>query len=167
VGSQRQKHFADRMTILNDARRLAEQLGMTSAAAAKTGLKVNQDGQRRSALDLMAMPEVGLECVCEIWPEIAALPDFAKEGLFADSLYAGYSARQSADIVALRKEDQVSLPHDTDYMGLPSLSIEIRQKLMRVKPGTLGQASRIEGMTPAALACLLGHIKRQNQRKSA
>ena len=140
---------------------------MTSAAAAKLGLKVNQDGQRRSALDLMAMPEVGLERVCEIWPEIAALPDFAKEGLFADSLYAGYSARQSADIVALRKEDQVSLPHDIDYMGLPSLSIEIRQKLMRVKPSTLGQASRIEGMTPAALACLLGHIKRQNQRKSA
>ena len=115
----------------------------------------------------MAMPEVGLERVCEIWPEIAALPEFAKEGLFADSLYAGYSARQSADIVALRKEDQVSLPHDIDYMGLPSLSIEIRQKLMRVKPGTLGQASRIEGMTPAALACLLGHIKRQNQRRSA
>ena len=167
VGARRQKHFAERMNVLNAARSLAEQLGMTSAAAAKLGLKVNQDGQRRSALDLMAMPEVGLERVCEIWPEIAALPDFAKDGLFADSLYAGYSARQSADILALRKEDQVSLPHDTDYMALPSLSIEIRQKLMRVKPGTLGQASRIEGMTPAALACLLGHIKRQTLRKTA
>jgi tRNA uridine 5-carboxymethylaminomethyl modification enzyme len=155
------------MDILNRARLLAEQSGMTSAAAAKLGLKVNQDGQRRSALDLMAMPEVGLERVCEIWPEVAALPDFAKEVLFADSLYAGYSTRQLADIVALRKEDQISLPLDIDYLGLPSLSIEIRQKLMRVKPSTLGQASRIEGMTPAALACLLGHIKRQNLRKSA
>ena len=167
VGPRRQKHFADRMAVHNTARALAEQSGMTSAMAAKLGLKVNQDGQRRSAFDLIAMPEVGLARVGEIWPEIAALPDYAKEGLFADALYAGYSARQSADILALRKEDQINLPQDTDYMGLPSLSIEIRQKLMRVKPATLGQASRIEGMTPAALACLLGHIKRQTQRKSA
>ena len=167
VGTLRQKHFADRMAVLDRGRVLAEQLGMTSAAAAKLGLKVNQDGQRRSAFDLMAMPEVGLERVCEIWPEIAALPSYAKEGLFADALYAGYSARQSADILALRREDQIGLPADTDYMDLPSLSIEIRQKLTRVKPSTLGQASRIEGMTPAALACLLGHIKRQNQRRSA
>lgn len=167
VGLRRQKHFLNRMDILNRARQLAEELGMTSAAAAKYGLKVNQDGQIRTALALMAMPEVGLARVCEIWPEIAALPAFAKEALYAESLYAGYSARQSSDIAALRKEDQVSLPADIDYMGLPSLSIEIRQKLTRIRPGTLGQASRIEGMTPAALASLLGHIKRQNQHRSA
>ncbi len=78
VGTRRQKHFAQRMNVLNAARSLAEQLGMTSAAAAKLGLKVNQDGQRRSALDLMAMPEVGLERVCEIWPEIAVLARFCQ-----------------------------------------------------------------------------------------
>ena len=72
-----------------------------------------------------------------------------------------------ADVVALRKEDQIQLPGDIDYSSLPSLSIEIRQKLTRVQPRTLGQASRIEGMTPAALACLLGHIKRQALRQSA
>ena len=167
VGAHRQKSFTERMAVLDRARGLAEQLGMTSSAAAKIGLKVNQDGQRRSALDFMAMPEVGPEKVSEIWPEIAALPEFAKEALFADSLYAGYSARQMADVVALRKEDQIQLPADIDYSGLPSLSIEIRQKLTRVQPRTLGQASRIEGMTPAALACLLGHIKRQALRQSA
>jgi tRNA uridine 5-carboxymethylaminomethyl modification enzyme len=167
VGAYRQKSFTGRMAVLDHARRLAEQLGMTPAAAAKTGLKVNQDGQRRSALDFMAMPEVGPEKVSEIWPEIAALPEFAKEALFADSLYAGYSARQMADVAALRKEDQIQLPVDIDYSNLPSLSIEIRQKLTRVQPRTLGQASRIEGMTPAALACLLGHIKRQSLRQSA
>jgi tRNA uridine 5-carboxymethylaminomethyl modification enzyme len=167
VGAHRQKSFTGRMAVLGYARGLAEQLGMTSAAAAKIGLKVNQDGQRRSALDFMAMPEVGPEKVSKIWPEIAALPEFAKEALFADSLYAGYSARQMADVVALRKEDQIQLPADIDYSSLPSLSIEIRQKLIRVQPRTLGQASRIEGMTPAALACLLGHIKRQSLRQSA
>ena len=167
VGAHRQKRFIERMAVLDRARELAEQLGMTSAAAAKIGLKVNQDGQWRSALDFMAMPEVGPDKVSEIWPEIAALPEFTKEALFADSLYAGYSARQMADVVALRKEDQIQLPGDIDYSSLPSLSIEIRQKLTRVQPRTLGQASRIEGMTPAALACLLGHIKRQALRQSA
>ena len=167
VGAYRQKRFSERMLVLEHARDLAGQLGMTSAAAARIGLKVNQDGLRRSALDFMAMPEVGPEKVSEIWPEIAALPEFAREALFADSLYAGYSARQMADVVALRKEDQIQLPADIDYANLPSLSSEIRQKLTRVQPRTLGQASRIEGMTPAALGCLLGHIKRQSLRKSA
>jgi tRNA uridine 5-carboxymethylaminomethyl modification enzyme len=167
VGALRARSFAQRMELLGHARGLAERLGMTSAAAARIGLRVNQDGQRRTALEFMAMPEVGPEKVFQIWPEIAALPEFAKEALFAESLYAGYSARQMADVVALRKEDQIALPADTDYSSMPSLSIEIRQKLARVKPRTLGQASRIEGMTPAALACLLGHIKRQSLRQSA
>lgn len=167
VGVDRQGHFKERMAILDRARALAEQLVLTSAAALKHGLKVNQDGQRRSALDFLSMPEVGLDRVTEIWPEIAALPDFAKEALYADSLYAGYTARQAADVVALRKEDQIQLPSDIDYLDLPSLSMEIRQKLLRVQPRTLGQAARIEGMTPAALACLLGYIKRQGQRRRA
>jgi tRNA uridine 5-carboxymethylaminomethyl modification enzyme len=167
VGKYRQTSFIKRMDILDHARTLANSLGVTSAAAAKLGLKVNQDGQRRTAMDFMAMPEVGPEKVGEIWPEIAALPEFAKEALYADSLYAGYSARQMADVVALRKEDQIQLPAGIDYSNLPSLSIEIRQKLTRVQPRTLGQASRIEGMTPSALASLLGHIKRQSSRKSA
>jgi tRNA uridine 5-carboxymethylaminomethyl modification enzyme len=167
AGPARERHFTERMAILARARSLAGELVLTSAAAAKHGLRVNQDGQRRSALDFLSMPEVGLERVQDIWPEIAALPEFAKETLYAESLYAGYTARQSADVVALRKEDQIHLPADIDYMALPSLSMEIRHKLTRVQPRTLGQASRIEGMTPAALGCLLGHIKRRGQRRSA
>ena len=167
VGVDREKSFKERMAFLTHARAIAGKLALTSAAAAKRGLKVNQDGQRRSALEFMAMPEVGPERVCEIWPEIAALPEYARQALFADSLYAGYSARQMADVVALRREDQIQLPIGMDYASLASLSIEIRQKLSRVQPRTLGQASRIEGMTPAALAALLGYIKRQSQRQSA
>jgi tRNA uridine 5-carboxymethylaminomethyl modification enzyme len=167
VGRHRWQQFNERMNILIKARGIAIGLGVTSAAAAKLGLKVNQDGQWRTAMDFMAMPEVGPDRVGEIWPEIAALPEFAKEALYADSLYAGYSARQMADVAALRREDQVLLPNDIDYSAMPSLSIEIRQKLIRVQPRTLGQASRIEGMTPAALASLLGHIRRRNLSKSA
>ena len=167
VGHRRRDLFGTRMDILARGRSRAAELGITSAAAAKLGLKVNQDGQWRSALDLMSMPEVGPTRVGYIWPEIASLPAFAREALYADSLYAGYSARQMVDVVALRREDQVQLPHDLNYLALPSLSMEIRHKLSRAQPRTLGQASRIEGMTPAALACLLGHIKSQSKRKSA
>jgi tRNA uridine 5-carboxymethylaminomethyl modification enzyme len=167
VGRTRQDSFNARRDTLVYARELAQSLGVTSAAAQKLGLKVNQDGHRRTALDFMAMPEVGPIRVGEIWPEIAALPVFAREALYADSLYAGYNARQMADVAALRKEDRIQLPAEIDYTNLSSLSIEIRQKLTRVQPRTLGQASRIEGMTPAALASLLGHIKRQKTAQSA
>jgi tRNA uridine 5-carboxymethylaminomethyl modification enzyme len=167
VGATRRHSFSARRDLLVHARELANSLGVTSAAAQKLGLKVNQDGHRRTALDFMAMPEVGPARVGEIWPEIAALPEFAREALYADSLYAGYNARQMADVAALRKEDQIQLPAEIDYTNLSSLSIEIRQKLTRVQPRTLGQASRIEGMTPAALASLLGHLKRQKTAQSA
>ncbi len=166
VGSERAKHFAAQMDVLGLARELSQRLNLTSAAAAKLGLRVNQDGQKRTAFDFIAMPEIGFERVGEIWPELVGLPGFAKEALYAESLYSGYSARQTADVIALRQEDQIRLPSDIDYAGLPSLSMEIRQKLARVQPRTLGQAARIEGMTPAALASLLGYVKRQSQRKS-
>lgn len=153
--------------MLCHARKIGAELQLTSAAATKLGLKVNQDGQRRSAFEMIAMPEVGLVRVGEIWPEIAALPLYAQEALEADSLYAGYVDRQVAEIHALRREDKMALPLDMDYMAIPSLSMELRLKLQRVMPSTLGQASRIEGMTPAALGCLLGYTKQRGQKRSA
>ncbi len=167
AGQLRTKCFCERQVILETARRLANGLGLTSSAAAKLGLKVNQDGQWRSALELIAMPQVGLEHVRSIWPELGALPAFAIATLEADAVYAGYSQRQEADIVALRKEEQLTLPNGLDYAAIPGLSAEVRSKLSRIKPATLGQAARIDGMTPAALAVLLGHVRRRSGRKSA
>jgi tRNA uridine 5-carboxymethylaminomethyl modification enzyme len=167
VSKARKAAFEAKTEILKHARKIGADLKLTSAAAAKLGLKVNQDGQRRSAFEMIAMPEVGLARVGEIWPEIAALPAYAQEALEADSLYAGYVDRQEAEILALRKEDKMALPLDMDYMAIPSLSMELRLKLQRVMPATLGQASRIEGMTPAALGCLLGYAKQHGQKRSA
>ena len=167
VGRERRKRFAKRRRMIDGARSLAAALSLTSAQAAKHGLKVNQDGQRRTALGLMAMPEVGFDRVRDIWPELGTLPNFAREALEADALYAGYVGRQEADIVALRKEEQLVLRSDIEYAAIPSLSAELRQKLSRVQPGTLGQAARIDGMTPAALAAILGHVKRRDGCKSA
>jgi tRNA uridine 5-carboxymethylaminomethyl modification enzyme len=167
VHVSRESKFNEKLAILQSARKLATDLSLTSSAAAKLGLRVNQDGQRRTALDLIAMPDVGLARVSEIWPEIDALPRFAQEALEADALYSGYMDRQNIEIETLRREESFVLPTDIDYFAIPSLSMELRQKLARVRPETLGQAQRIDGMTPAGLACLLGSIKKPRTQQVA
>jgi len=167
IGQDRRQKFASRMAELAQGRALAEALSLTSAQAAKAGLKVNQDGQRRTALELIAAPQVGFAAVARIWPDLAALPAHVIASLEADALYSGYMNRQAADIEAMRKDEKLALPKDLDYAGLPSLSAEVKQKLQRTRPATIGQAARIEGMTPAALAQLLGHVKRDRVRESA
>lgn len=166
VGSTREAAFRHREQAIRSGLDLARSLGLTSGEAARKGLKVNQDGLRRSVIDLLAMPEIGWGGVTALWPELQALSPDVVEALEAEALYAGYLKRQEADIAALRREEEASLPLDLDYAAMPSLSAELRQKLTRVRPGTLGQAARIDGMTPAALAVILGHVKRR-QRPSA
>lgn len=167
VGVSRESIFKEKLSVLEAARKLAAELSLTSSAAAKLGLRVNQDGKSRTAHDLIAMPDVGLARVSEIWPAIAALPVFAQEALEADALYSGYMERQSSEIEALRHDESFAVPTDIDYSSIPSLSMELRQKLARVKPETLGQAQRIDGMTPAGLACLLGAIKKPRAQQVA
>ena len=167
VGAGRAQAYGEKIDALSKARIMAGKLTLTSSAAAKLGLHVNQDGKIRTAIDLIAMPDVGIEAVGRIWSEFAQLPQFAKEALEADALYSGYIDRQNSEIENLRREEEYLIPPDLDYFALPSLSNELRQKLAKIKPETLGQAERIDGMTPAGLACLLGHIRRPKPRNAA
>lgn len=167
VGEERATLFKTRQSELDAARAETQRLALTSAQAAKAGLKVNQDGQTRSALMLMAMPEVGFEGVTRIWPELGRLPDHVRTALLADALYAGYAKRQQADIQALRTDAGHPLPQDMDYRALPGLSAELRQKLERVRPTSLSQAARIDGMTPTALALLLQQARSGTARRRA
>ena len=167
IGAQRSAAFARKRAELALARTLATTLRMTSSEAAKAGLKVNQDGLPRSALDLIGHPEVGFERTAAIWPELQALPRHAVEALEADALYAGYIGRQEADIIALRRDEAMPLPLDIDYPAIPSLSNELRQKLARVRPSTVAQAERIDGMTPSALAILIGFVRKRAVRQCA
>ena len=160
VGGERQRAFTARMDDINRARFLAKSLSLTSAAALKAGLKVNQDGQRRTAFQLLSMPDVSLAQLGRIWPEMAALAPHAQTALEADALYASYGDRQKTEIEHFRADDQRSIPTALDYHALPGLSMELRQKLTRVRPSTLGQATRVDGMTPAALACVLSAIRK-------
>ncbi len=167
VSSQRKTAFANRQMELTHARQMVRDLVLTSAAAAKAGFHVNQDGQRRNALQLMAMPEVGYERVEAHWPALKALPQHAKDALQADALYAGYMDRQHRDIAQARDEENLTIPHGLDFNSLPGLSIELRQKLLRVTPKSIGHAARIEGMTPAAVAVLIGAIKKYRTSDAA
>src|SRR5690606_18183950 len=127
----------------------------------KRGLTINQDGVPRSAADLLAYPGITVERLAGIWPELAGLRPDVVEQLEIDGRYSGYLDRQEADIVSFRKDENLARSADIDYLALPGLSTEVRQKLQAAKPATLGQAGRLPGMTPAALTVLLGHVRRR------
>ena len=167
VGSERARAFGRKMGDLDSARALARGLTMTPNEARKHGLRINQDGVRRSVHELLAYPDIDVARLCAVWPELGALPGFAIEQLEVDARYAGYLDRQRDDIDAFRRDEGLGLPDDLDYSSIAGLSTEIRQKLSTHRPMTLGQAARIDGITPAALTLLLGHVKRQPARRSA
>ena len=167
VGPERQKAFERRKAELEQARHLANSLSLTSAAAAKAGFHVNQDGLKRTALQLMAMPEVGMAQVARYWPELMAQPQHAKDALEADALYAGYMDRQHREVAQARSEEQLVIPDTLDFHTIPALSMELRLKLSRVAPKSIGHAARVEGMTPAAIACLIGAIKKHRKADAA
>ena len=166
VGSERARVFADKMREIEAARDLARTLNLTPAQAEARGLKVNQDGQRRDALALLAYPSINFEQLVGIWPELSALSRQAREQLEIDAMYSGYLERQALDVEAFKRDEDLRLAPDLDYTAVGGLSNEVREKLSNARPVTLGQASRIEGVTPGALTALLAHVKRE-QRKRA
>ncbi len=166
VGQTRATAYEHRATTIAKALEIVRSLALTSAQAAKAGFKVNQDGLRRTALDLVAMPDIGFSRVAAQWPELAGLPMFAVEAVEAEALYAGYLDRQTAEIRTLRQEEDLVVP-DLDFMAVASLSMELRLKLKAVRPSTIAQAARIEGMTPAGLAAVISAIRTQSMRSAA
>jgi tRNA uridine 5-carboxymethylaminomethyl modification enzyme len=146
---------------LSEARALASQLKATPTALAKRGITINQDGVARSALDLLAYPDIGWETIMALWPDLGCIPSDVAGQLAIDARYDGYLARQRRDIAAYRRDEALALPADLDYAAIGTLSNEVRQKLQAHRPATLGQASRISGVTPAALVALLKYVRRQ------
>ncbi|MFZ4069947.1 MAG: tRNA uridine-5-carboxymethylaminomethyl(34) synthesis enzyme MnmG [Caulobacterales bacterium] len=161
VGPLRRAAFAAKLDAIGQARALARDLSITPTQAAAHGLRVNQDGQRRDALQLLAYPTIRFADLVGVWPQLDNLPAFAREQLEIDALYSGYLDRQDADVAAFRRDEDLRLPVDLDYAAVGGLSAEARQKLSATRPTTLGQAGRIEGMTPSALTALLAHVKKR------
>ena len=160
VGAERAAVFSARRARLAAGLALARARSLTSSQAAKAGLPVNQDGQRRNVLGLLAHPGISLGVLARIWPELAALAPDVRAELEIEAAYAGYLVRQSADIAAFKRDESLELPADLDYAALSGLSRELAEKLTAARPATLGQAGRLDGMTPAGLVRLLQVARR-------
>jgi tRNA uridine 5-carboxymethylaminomethyl modification enzyme len=175
VGAVRQRRHAEKMSALSAATDFARSVSLTPNEADRYGLTLNRDGQRRSAFDLLSFPTIGIDTVRGIWPRLGDFPARILDQLEIDAKYHVYLSRQAADIEAFRRDESLALPEGLDYAGVKGLSNEARQKLSAIRPQTIGQAGRIDGMTPAALTLLVAHIRgsargherRQGRSKSA
>jgi len=160
ISAARQRRWSEKREALAQAQKTARQLRATPQQLAAHGIKVNQDGVVRDAMTLLAFPEIGLDSLARVWPSLGDIaPDIGAQ-LEIDALYASYIARQDADIRAYRRDEALRLPQDLDYRTVGSLSAEVCEKLESARPATLGAASRISGVTPAALVALLRHVQR-------
>jgi tRNA uridine 5-carboxymethylaminomethyl modification enzyme len=166
VGAERAARHAAKMTALDEARSLARSLAVTPNEAARHGLSLNRDGQRRSAFELLAYPEVDWAQVTAIWPQLNDIPSEIAAHLEIDAKYDVYLARQAADVEAFRRDESLILA-DVDYDAVPGLSNEARHKLAAARPRTIGHAARIEAMTPAALGILAAYLRREARRSAA
>jgi len=160
VGSARADIFRTKMASLDAAHRLARSIVLTPNEAARKGLALRKDGQRRSAFELLSYPEITVAELARIWPALGELDLRIAAQLEIDAKYHVYLSRQAADVESYRRDESLVLDEDIDYAALPGLSNEVRQKLQLHRPRTVGQAGRIDGVTPAALTLLVAHMRR-------
>jgi len=160
VGERRAERFAEKAAALAAARDAAKGLKLTPSEASGLGFHVNEDGKPRSLVQLLAYPAIGFDQLVAVWPELSAWPADVREQVEIDAAYAGYLDRQAADAEAFQRDEGLHLPSDLDYTRIGGLSAECREKLSAIRPFTLGQAGRIEGVTAGALTALLAHVRR-------
>ena len=160
VGAERAHMHKEKTSALNDAREFAKSVSLTPKEAEHYGLSLNKDGQRRTAFELLSYPTVTITQLAKIWPRFGALAPKIAEQIEIDAKYDVYLSRQAADIAAYRRDESFELPDDFNYAALPGLSNEMKQKLQAHRPRTIGQAGRIDGVTPAALTLLVAHVRR-------
>ncbi len=160
VGEKRYSVFKAKKAQIEHYQHLCSELQTTVKALEAVGLKVKNDGTRRTPLNVMSYEDVSRETINHLWPELSAMPDEVYEALEIEARYAGYIKRQMADIEVFKKDENLKLKEDIDYTKIGGLSREMVAKLSKVKPSTVGEASRIPGVTPAAITAILGYVKR-------
>ena len=165
VGEKRARLWRAHHKELEKARCLISKLHLTPNEARRKGVELNQDGKRRDGFDLLAHPRFDFEKLTALAPQLHPFSSRVKKEIETQALYHHYLKRQYRDIEHFRKEESLSLPQDLDYHNLTNLPMEARQKLAQIRPRSLGQAARIEGVTQSALAILLFHVKHKKYKK--
>jgi tRNA uridine 5-carboxymethylaminomethyl modification enzyme len=163
IGGVRSQAFNAKIAGLGAARQVAAANPLSPNQLAAAGLTINQDGIRRTAIDLLGYPTISMADILRLWPDLQQFSPAILQQIEIDGRYAGYLGRQEADIAAYKKDEDLALPEDLDVTVIGGLSNEVRQKLAHIRPATLGAAARIPGVTPAALTALLRHVKRKNR----
>ena len=160
VASLRASRFAQYIESLEEARSQLKSLTVTPNEAEKVGIHLNKDGQRRSAYELLSHPGQSVENLSRVWPELQSLEQKTIEAIEIEAAYAVYMDRQTADIVQARREEERAIPAEFDFSTISGLSNELKQKLSAARPRNIAQASRLDGMTPAAISLLLAYLRK-------
>ncbi len=164
VGPERSRAHRAKMAAIDAARSMALTLTVTPNEAARHGLALRKDGHRRSAFELLSYPGIGIGDLARIWPSLGELDPKIAEQIEIDAKYEVYLSRQAADVESYRRDESLVLADDIDYATLQGLSNEVRHKLQAHRPRTIGHASRIDGITPAALTLLVAHMRRKDRK---
>ena len=167
ISSKRKTIFKNKLKQLQEGFSLVKKYSISPNKLEKNGIMINHDGKKRSAFDLLSFKNVSFSDVNNIWPETKFIKDDIREQIEIETQYAGYLERQREDIIDFKREEELTLPKNLDYKTIGSLSNEIVEKLTLVRPPTLGAASRISGVTPAAIIALLRYVKKQKNNKAA
>ena len=168
VSAVRSRRHSNKNNKLSSLANVLSQKTLTPREAERNGIEINRDGRRRTAFEILSYPGMGFARLAEIWPELRETEPAIAAQIEIDARYSSYVKRQEVDVAALKKDEAVAIPASFDYATLPGLKAELRQKLAQRQPATLAQASRIEGMTPAALMLILSAVKKQTTaRKQA
>jgi tRNA uridine 5-carboxymethylaminomethyl modification enzyme len=167
VGSERNKIFSEKKKNIFSLNNFLETKYLTPNEAKKYDIKIAMDGVKRSCLEVMGQRKVNMAKIRQIFNDIPAFPSPIENQVVTDAHYMGYLKRQERDIKSFKKDESVVIPENLDYENLSGLSNEVKSKLISIKPKTLGQAIRIDGITPAAIIILLSHIKKLKFKATA
>jgi tRNA uridine 5-carboxymethylaminomethyl modification enzyme len=159
VLDERKRVFNEKYDNLQNSRKTLESLRLTTSELLKHNILVSQDGSYKTAFNLLGLPNFGINNVTKLFPEIADIDKKILEQLYIESKYSSYLSRQKADIELLKKEENHLIPKEINYFDIAGLSKEVKEKLSKHKPHTIGNAKRISGITPAAITAIILHIR--------
>ena len=167
ISKERKKYFNDKLDQINNLNKVLKNQYVTPKYIENMGVKINQDGKKRSAFELLSYPNINFSAIEEIFnlESLDSYPNEVKEQIAVEAHYKGYLKKQDSEILSLKKDEKFKIPEDIDYKKMSSLSLEIREKLSKIRPKTISQASRIDGVTPASLSFLLAFIKNREKLK--
>ena len=167
VSKERAKVFNSKRKNLMNISGKMDKLKISPSKVSKFGVKIAKDGILRTASNILAQKGVTMDKIREIWPELSFISKDIDEQLETNAHYKGYLKKQSADILAFKRDENLKIPDNIDYDSFSGFSNEVKSKFKQIKPKTMGQALRIDGITPAAVFILLSHLKRKSIKKIA